>query len=59
MLKIEAIALLFLCVSYLLTIIVGRLKGEHPALKKISNIMENAVSTMLILFALSLSGGVK
>ena len=32
MLKIEAVTLLFLCVSYILTIIVGRLKGENATL---------------------------
>ena len=54
MLKIEAVMLLFLCVSYILTIIVDRLKGENAALKKIVNMMENAVSIMLMLFAIGI-----
>ena len=54
MLKIEAVMLLFLCVSYILTIIVDRLKGENAALKKIVNMMYNAVSIMLILFAIGI-----
>ena len=54
MLKIEAVMLLFLCVSYILTIIVDRLKGENAALKKIVNMRENAVSIMLMLFAIGI-----
>ena len=54
MLKIEAVMLLFLCVSYILTIIVDRLKGENAALKKIVNMMENAVSIMLMLFTIGI-----